>query len=122
MRIQNSLIAALLMLLGFWPAEAAMRLAMGRGGQAHTTEEESVSLVLPPMIETLNYTARGELQEDGFWDYEWDGAGRLVEMTRRRCGPRTHRSTGIFVFRRRANNHPRTPHEISASGTSNRSN
>ena len=77
MRLPSCFIAAL-MLLGVWSAEGAMRLRVESEAKLPQIAEETVSLVLPPMTEAL-----GELMEDGFWNYEWDGAGRLVEMTRK---------------------------------------
>ena len=60
-----------------------MRLFDGGERQVPQVEEETVGAMLPPIIEALEYTGRGELREDGYWNYQWDGAGRLVEMTRK---------------------------------------
>ena len=42
-----------------------------------------MDLVVPPASETLSYDGAGQLQGDAFWSYTWDGAGRMVTLTRK---------------------------------------
>ena len=45
--------------------------------------DATVDLVVPPASESLSYDGVGQLQGDAFWSYTWDGAGRLVTLTRK---------------------------------------
>ena len=42
-----------------------------------------VTVVVPPVVENLHYDMAGRLADDGFWTYRWDGASRLIGMTRK---------------------------------------
>ena len=71
-----------------WNGGAAGRVdALLRGtlsgaghGNSDAVAEQSVSAVLPPVAEDLNYSV-GRLSGDGIWTYGWDNTGRLKTMT-----------------------------------------
>ena len=44
--------------------------------------DATVTVVVPPVVENLHYDMAGRLADDGFWTYRWDGASRLIGMTR----------------------------------------
>ena len=45
--------------------------------------DATVTVVVPPVVENLHYDMAGRLADDGFWTYRWDGASRLIGMTRK---------------------------------------
>ncbi len=72
------LAASVLFLLGRdgWATWSEPRTSELRGAIA----EQTVSVVLPPVEEDLNYVL-GRLTGDGMWTYGWDNIGRLKSMT-----------------------------------------
>ena len=46
--------------------------------------DATVTVVVPPVVENLHYDMAGRLADDGFWTYRWDGASRLIGMTRKK--------------------------------------
>ena len=53
-------------------------------GDPVAVADAMVTVVVPPVVENLHYDMAGRLADDGFWTHRWDGASRLIGMTRKK--------------------------------------